>query len=252
MPFALSSTKISWLVHDLYTYQVLSTKPTLFRGLTLTPHKCKPVNCWAVYRQLLNSEQILGNDGTHSVRPWNKVDGCQEIGAGLCAGGWGTALQAGMALVWFPMVSVGSFIYLIFPDALWPWSRLSFSKKWVRRVSSAGKGGRYVGLTTLPPSFPNRLKILGASNSWKPKGSRGCHAMKDAYPFVNICDESRDKHPQLRLKKILNCKMSTKENVILCWTLSCVNWQLLLVKCFSKRITLIVDRKETGRYMSTF
>ena len=45
---------------------------------------------------------------------------------------------------------------------------------------------------------------------------RGCYEMKDAYPFINICDESRDKHSQLRLKKRLNCKMLTKKNVILC------------------------------------
>jgi hypothetical protein len=209
------------------------------------------VNCLAVYRQLLNSEQIVGNVCTCSVRPWNKVDGCQEIGVRLCAGGWGTALQAGMAWVWFPMLSVRSFVYLIFPDAQWPWGRLSFWKKWVQVVSSAGKVGRCVGLTTLPHSCPNRLEILGASNSWKHKGSRGCHEMKDVYPFVNICDESRDKHPQLRLKKRLNCKISTKENVILWWRLSCVNLQLLLVKCFSSRTTLIVDIKETGRCMST-
>jgi hypothetical protein len=33
-----------------------------------------------------------------------------------------------------------------------------------------GKGGRCVGLTTLPPSRADYLEILGASNSWKPKG----------------------------------------------------------------------------------
>ena len=67
------------------------------------------VNRSAVYRQLLNSEQILGNGGTFSVRPWYKVDRCQEIGARLCAGGWGTALQTGRAWVWFPMVLAKSF-----------------------------------------------------------------------------------------------------------------------------------------------
>jgi hypothetical protein len=33
-----------------------------------------------------------------------------------------------------------------------------------------GKGGRCVGLTTLPPSCANCLDILGASNSWNPQG----------------------------------------------------------------------------------
>jgi hypothetical protein len=38
------------------------------------------------------------------------------------------------------------------------------------------KGGRYVGLTTLPPSCADRLEILGASTSWKPQDlSRPMH-----------------------------------------------------------------------------
>jgi len=140
---------------------------------------------WAVYHQLLNSEQILRYGGIFSARPWNKVHRCQEIEARLCADGWGTALKAGIAWVWFPMVLVGSFVYLIFPDALWPLGRHSFWKKWVGGVSSAGKGGRCVGLITLPSSRPNRLEILGASNYWRPKGQyRGCHEMEDA--FINL------------------------------------------------------------------
>ena len=38
-----------------------------------------------------------------------------------------------------------------------------------RGFSLAGKGGRCVGLTTLPPSCAVDLKILGASTSWIPK-----------------------------------------------------------------------------------
>jgi hypothetical protein len=33
-----------------------------------------------------------------------------------------------------------------------------------------GKGGRYVGLTTLPPSCADCLEILEASTSWNPQG----------------------------------------------------------------------------------
>jgi len=32
-----------------------------------------------------------------------------------------------------------------------------------------GKGGQYVGLTTLPPSCADPREILEASNSWSPK-----------------------------------------------------------------------------------
>jgi len=35
----------------------------------------------------------------------------------------------------------------------------------IRNISS-GKGGRYVGLTTLPPSCADCLEICGASTSW--------------------------------------------------------------------------------------
>ena len=43
------------------------------------------------------------------------------------------------------------------------------------RVICWGKGGRCVGLTTLPPSCADCLEILGASTSWRPKGlSRDC------------------------------------------------------------------------------
>jgi hypothetical protein len=38
-----------------------------------------------------------------------------------------------------------------------------------------GKGGRCVGLTTLPPSCADGLEVWGASTSWKPQGlSRDC------------------------------------------------------------------------------
>jgi hypothetical protein len=38
------------------------------------------------------------------------------------------------------------------------------------KVSPGDKGGRYVGLTTLPPSGADCPEILRASTSWNPKG----------------------------------------------------------------------------------
>ena len=49
----------------------------------------------------------------------------QLVGARGGAVGRGTALQAGRSLVRFPMVSLGFFIEIILPAALWPWVRLS-------------------------------------------------------------------------------------------------------------------------------
>jgi hypothetical protein len=39
-----------------------------------------------------------------------------------------------------------------------------------RNLSWGGKGGRCVGLTTLPPSCADCLKNLGSSTSWIPRG----------------------------------------------------------------------------------
>jgi hypothetical protein len=47
------------------------------------------------------------------------------FGARGGAVGWGTALQAGMSQVRFPMVSLEFFIDIIVSVALWPWVRLS-------------------------------------------------------------------------------------------------------------------------------
>jgi hypothetical protein len=53
-------------------------------------------------------------------------------------------LPVGRSLVQFQMVSLEFFIDIILPVALQPWDRLT-------EIFSVGKGGRCVGLTTLPP-----------------------------------------------------------------------------------------------------
>ena len=76
---------------------------------------------------------------------------------------WGTALQAGRSWVRFPMVSLEFFIYIILPVALWPWGWLRLLTEMSTRNISWGKGGRCVGLTTLPPSCADCLEI------WEPQ-----------------------------------------------------------------------------------
>ena len=74
----------------------------------------------------------------------------------------------------------------ILPIALWPWDRLSLWKKWVPGVFPGGKSGRYVRLTTLPPSCAVFIKS-GNVNFLEPSGPlQACNGT--ALPFFfNIC-----------------------------------------------------------------
>ena len=60
------------------------------------------------------------------------------------------------------------FINIILPAALWPWGST------VPGISHGGrgKGGRFIGLATLPPSFADCLEIVGSSASSSPRGQK--------------------------------------------------------------------------------
>jgi hypothetical protein len=80
--------------------------------------------------------------------------------------GWGTALQARRSRVRFPMVSLEIFIHVILPAALCSSGRLSLQQKWVPGIYPGGKGGRCVGLTTLPPSCVDCHEIWEPQPPW--------------------------------------------------------------------------------------
>jgi hypothetical protein len=103
---------------------------------------------WKQYGRKRSKSRILTHYSTYCTR-WRS--------------GWGTTLQTGRSRVRFPMVSLDFFIDIIFPSALWPWGRLSLLQKRVPGIFPGGKGGRCVGLTILPLSSADCLKI------WEPQ-----------------------------------------------------------------------------------
>jgi hypothetical protein len=79
---------------------------------------------------------------------------------------WCTALQARRSRVRFPMCSLGfSLTYSLRPH----YGPVVDSAS-NRNEYQEDKGGRWVGLTTLPSSCADCLEILESSNSWSPRG----------------------------------------------------------------------------------
>jgi len=66
--------------------------------------------------------------------------------------------------------SLGFFIDLILPADLWRVTGSAHNRNEYQEHLLGGKGGWCLGMTILPPSFTDRLKIPGASNSWSSKG----------------------------------------------------------------------------------
>jgi len=81
------------------------------------------------------------------------------------------------------MRSLVFFINLFLPVALWPWLDSTSDRNEKQEYFLGGKGGRCVGLTTLPSSCADCLEILGALFSWSPYGPiQAC----DWIDFANI------------------------------------------------------------------
>ena len=101
-------------------------------------------------------------------------DCARSVGGGR--GGWGYAVELLVeALRYKPegrrldslWGSSRFFINLILSVTIWPWAR---NRNEYQKYLLRGKYGRCVGLTTLPPSCSDYLKILGISTSWSPRG----------------------------------------------------------------------------------
>jgi hypothetical protein len=57
----------------------------------------------------------------------------------------------------FDLLSLEFFIYIILPGALWPWVDSDSNRNEYQEYLLGVKGGRYVGLTSLPTSYVDCL-----------------------------------------------------------------------------------------------
>jgi len=88
----------------------------------------------------------------------------------------------------FLMMSLEFFSDIILPVALCPWGRLSLWQKWVPGVFPGSKGGRCIGLTTLPPSCAAVMKSENF-NFLEPYGPlQACNGTALPLPFTcRVC-----------------------------------------------------------------
>jgi hypothetical protein len=115
--------------------------------------------------------------------------GVLSLGARGSVVGWGTMLQAGRSPVRVPDEVDFSKLPILSCRNIVLGSTQPLTEMSIRNFP-AGKGGRHVGLTTLPPSVNRMSENVGASTSQSPKGLLGLYrdSFTFTYSFLNVRD----------------------------------------------------------------